>query len=369
MNYTPEQISSLYCGHISSLIQSKAENIDLVRDPYSGVYIYGAGDLGSLAIEYCESCSIPILGILDRIKTGVMYTKKHAYSILSPDLIPEHIKKNTLIAVAVATVPFRPIRSQLESCGWEYVIPFYRLTAMQRSGHPLRNGWFLGDLSCQEIETVEWICRQWGDVESLVHYAAFLSWHKNNTELDLMDYSIKPEDRYAIQPLLDFLTCRNQQILDIGSHHGESGRRLSNAGIFFSEYILIEPDPISREYLTSIAYDIFPKSSQIIIRSDVLGATRCLGEFAEGFGYCSQIWPRSTVREIVPVDDLHLSPDFIKIHTEGSEWDILQGARNTIIKASPGLAFSVYHSRSGFCNDIAGAMRMFPGYHWFFPYA
>jgi hypothetical protein len=61
-----------------------------------------------------------------------------------------------------------------------------------------------------------------------------------------------------------------------------------------------------------------------------------------------------------------LDANLLKVHTEGSELEILKGAENTIRSRKPLFMYSVYHRREGFCGDIAEAMLLFPGYKWYF---
>ena len=357
----------LFVNHVEPYLRSDRSSLDFYFDPETGVFIYGGGELGALAIDYCESCSIPIHGILDRNKTGVMKGRSGGYAIKHPDLIEDHENKGITVAVAIATAPFGSIRRQLNKSGWKHVIPFYNLTAKKRKGHPLRNGWTLGNVTEEEIRTVEWISQKWADDISFHHYEAFIAWHRDNTEVDLGDNPIDTEQRYVIPQLQEVLRACNQQFVDIGSHRGESVHRLNKAGILFNEYILIEPDALSRKIIESNLHELFSENVQVSIRDAVLGDYNHFVPFKEGLGYSSQIWDESTEhRQVMRLDDLELQPSFLKIHTEGTEWNILRGAQKTIASNRPCIAFSVYHSRNGFFSDIAGAMRLFSGYRWFF---
>ena len=44
--------------------------------------------------------------------------------------------------------------------------------------------------------------------------------------------------------------------------------------------------------------------------------------------YCSQIWPYAKNKvKTYKLDSLQIKPDLIKIHTEGTELDVLMGAK------------------------------------------
>lgn len=349
--------------NLFSISNSYLEQIDL----NSGLYIYGAGELGALAVQYCEACGIQILGVLDRNKTGIIKGELSEYLICDPNKIPMQQRSNSLVAVAIATRPLKQITNLLHSDGWKKAVPFYALTSEERLGHPLGNGWKINLVSDEEQKRLQWICENWDDGISLLHYEAYLSWRINETELALLDAPINPDQRYVIEPLLCEFSRRNQQMIDVGSHRGESVKRLAVEGIFFAEYVLIEPDIESSRQLINNVKNYLPADKRISHLNYVLGASNTLKPFKEGLGYCSQLWPKSTTeREVVALDSLGYSPDFLKIHTEGSELDILAGGRVTISKSRPVLAFSVYHNRDGFVRAIFEPMKWFCDYRWFF---
>lgn len=346
-----------------SFSNSHYEQIDL----NAGIYIYGAGELGSLAIQYCEACGIRILGVLDRNKTGLIKGELSEYLIHDPEKISMQQRSDSLVAIAIATRPLNQIINSLYSNGWKNVVPFYALTSEERLGHPLGNGWKINLVSNEERKRLQWICENWYDDISLLHYEAYLSWHADKTELALLDAPINPDQRYVIEPLLREFSLRNQQMIDVGSHRGESVMRLANEGIFFAEYILIEPDMKSSEHLIGNIKNYLPADKRISHLNYVLGASNTLKPFQEGLGYCSQIWSKSTTkRDVIALDSLEYSPDFLKIHTEGSELEILAGARVTISRSRPVLAFSIYHNRDGFVRAIFEPMKWFRDYKWFF---
>lgn len=333
-----------------------------------GIYIYGAGELGQLAIDYCEACGIKIRGLLDGYKTGTVKSRAGLnYVIASPDSMLAHDYLTVPVAVAVATLPFEPISKSLMDIGWSKVIPFYSLTSQERDGHPLKNGWLIQNMSQEECESVAWIRGNWSDETSLAHYNAFLAWHHDYSELSLVDTPITIHDRYTIAPLLKFFSERNNQVVDVGSHDGAAVKRLNDAGIKFHDYILIEPDTSSRYLLDDVAEKINENGNKVRIIDKVICDFSHKKPFVEGLGYCSQIWNGAIdLKDAISLDELALKPDFIKIHTEGSEWDVLIGAKKTIQTCHPALAFSVYHSRNGFCHDIVESMKTFHNYRWYF---
>lgn len=349
------------------LVSSEAD-CDRDLDLSNGLYIYGAGDLGALALEYCEACGIQIKGFLDRARTVNMISSSgRPYSVYQPDSAKEAIDKSVPVLVAIATSPYTPVAHQLRALNWKSVTPFYNLTSAARIGHPLRNGWSLGEVSHQEKEMVEFICNRWADEISWQHYEAFLAWHRDNTEIETDTTPINPSERYALPELQKALQNRQKVFVDIGSHQGESIARMNNIGMIFNEYELFEPDPTSRGILQSKKEQLIPCESTFVIHSDVLSEEIGNFYFQSGLGYCSQLWKEgSELRQTATLDSFNLNPDFLKIHTEGTEMQILEGARQTIERSRPVIAYSVYHRREGFYSDIAEAMGLISGYQWFF---
>lgn len=338
-----------------------------IFDLSQGIYIYGAGELGALAIEYCEACGIKILGVLDQKKCGIVSGALSDYLVLKPEDISVDMRLKIPVAVAVATLPYMPILKILHSEGWLNVLPFYDMTADPQVGHPLSNGWLVGKCSEQDLEMVEAICDKWVDLTSLEQYEAFLAWHIDGTEVTLMGPGIEPNKRYAIPPLLTEFSKRCGQMVDVGSHKGESIKRLLDEGITFSEYILVEPDGASLNQLKKNVDSYLPGHKCIKFFDHVLGNENNLRAFQEGLGYCSQLWPESlSLKSVIRLDEMECSPDFLKIHTEGSELEVLLGAIGTIDRHKPIIAFSIYHNREGLCKTIYEVMKRINEYQWYF---
>lgn len=73
----------------SNLIKDIISRLDAPASRHSidegleeGIYLYGAGELGSLALDYCEACGIKVLGFLDRFRTSaVVSSSRNAYPV------------------------------------------------------------------------------------------------------------------------------------------------------------------------------------------------------------------------------------------------------------------------------------------------
>ena len=354
-------------ARIQEKLTTGCKTADQLPDVFGGIILYGAGDLGVLALEYCAACNIDVIGVIDKSKTGDLTIGNKVFKLLPFDKSTANKFKSVPIFVAIANTPVKPIIDSLKSQGWECVLPFYSLTSTARTGHPLLNGWLIQRISSDELEDVKDICENWSDDASLEHYESFIDWHLNFTEtLPQLD-PIMPATRYLIEPVRSAISNARGQLVDVGSHFGQMPLRFKSCGIEFNDYVLVEPDIRNRERLELEVSDLKTSSTTVTILPDLLAAKSGSTNFAEGLGYCSQVWSRSNVsRPTVTLDDLHLSPDVLKVHTEGTEFEIIMGASETIFDRRPIIMFTVYHNRTGVSEAISGPMKKFPGYSWYF---
>lgn len=340
---------------------------DQLPEVSGGIFLYGAGELGALALEYCAACNIEVIGVIDKFKTGDLTIGTKVIRLLPSDELTAKKFKSIPIFVAIANIPVQPIINLLKSQGWECVLPFYSLTSISRTGHPLLNGWLIQTISAEELEDVKNICEAWSDAASLDHYESFIDWHLNFSETLPQTEPVLPAHRYLIDPVRSRIGSRRGQLVDVGSHFGQIPRRFIHSGFDFQDYVLVEPDARNRERLELEVRDLRASSATVTILSDLLAAKSGSTNFVEGLGYCSQVWSKSNLsRTTKTLDELNLKPDVLKIHTEGTELDVLLGSSLTISKFHPIIMFTVYHNRQGLSRSIDKPMRMFPNYSWYF---
>jgi len=137
--------SDFFESEIKPILNSTVNSAHIIDFP---VYIYGAGELGKLACDYCDYCGIEIVGFLDKGKAGKSIHSKvianKIYPIYQPEeisLIDDHSVK---VLVAVATFPYSSILYDLNLIGWKSILPFYAITQVTQEAHPLNNGWAVG---------------------------------------------------------------------------------------------------------------------------------------------------------------------------------------------------------------------------------
>ena len=334
-----------------------------VCDLDSGICLYGAGDLGSLAIEYCTANQISIKAVFDRSPETSKLASQTKIPVRSIDSASSEDCVSTPIAICLSNSSVEEVAINLKSRGWRLPIPFYAITGVARTGHPLANGWRVGAISEKEAGEIRNICNLLADDESVGHYESFVGWHSDYSELRHQEYPIDPGSRYVISQVAEALKFQHGELVDIGSHTGSSIRRFRSAGIDFDRYVLVEPDSHSRALLDAQLPEILPRGASVRLSPNVLSAAATTVSFAEGLGYCSQIWGRNlSSTDTITLDSLEVRPDLIKIHTEGSELDILIGAQETVDKFRPIITASIYHNRLGLSRFLSYFLVRHPNY-------
>ena len=351
-------VVSLFCQE--SRIKFLADNICVDN----GIILYGSGELGKLALSYCQKCNIRtrvfldqscILGEVSELSGVYTFNPSHQFSSEYYD-IP--------VVVCVATYPFESIRDSLLSMGWKSIFPFYQLTKDANSFYPITNGWLVGQLSQTEKSRIEYVFEHLEDDCSREHYKSFLCWHSGYHEQHDPKFPINPTDRYYVGPIKDFLYSKSHTIIDAGAHRGQLLDIVLAQRILINEYHAFEPDPESYEIITNkLMSTSFPSAAyQKCISSEISPDAK----FFAGLNYCSKLSSFGSLSvETVSIDSLDLNPTIIKYHTEGAEFDGLRGSRNTIDKCQPLIMASLYHSRDGLCDILYYFMATHRNYRYY----
>lgn len=112
--------------------------------------------------------------------------------------------------------------------------------------------------------------------------------------------------------------------IDVGAHRGIWTKRMLD---FFNKVVAIEPTDL---------HEKIQKDDKLQIINAACGARRGRCSIASGLRNSGQshVVEGDTVN-MITLDSLNLSPDFIKIDVEGMEFDVIKGARETIIRSKP----------------------------------
>ena len=302
--------------------------------------LYGAGKLGKLAIAVLKKINLYPEYIVDKNIKG----KLDGIDVISPKEIPEEDKKNKLFLICISTIPYQEIYMFLQQIGVKRIRQFYTY-ATYNAPEVLGNGWIILKKEFDLNKAAE-ICTLLSHCDmSVAHYLQFLYWKVNNKEYIYKDYPVLSGKKYFFSPVMPLLTDR-ESFLDCGCYQGaiiESFIQITNgkyAGIY-----AVEPDKNSMKIVQNkyndkrIIFDNCGLSDKIM--KDV--------SFQSGMGYASKISEKGNeFIDVKTIDELNFKPSIIKIHTEGEELKILNGATHIIKKLRPIMMILADHSMDGF---------------------
>jgi FkbM family methyltransferase len=338
------------CTDAGRLLTSLCETPFVFTSPVvdGSVALYGAGNMGQMARDYFGFLKIPISCVIDqRFKSVPDEDRWNGLPAFSPTTAPINIRKDTLLAVCVATSPYVELADTLRGLGWQRVAPFYDISESYRAQHPLSNGWYAPPFTENESMMIGQVLSQWADDRSRAHHLQFVAWRRLRQEWIFSNAEVIPENRFFIPEIVSTLGS-NEYFVDVGAHVGSiSHRFLAEVNNQFHRIVAIEPDSRNRTALSSSLSQIAERN-KIEILPHIIGATHTPCRFFEGLGYPSQRCEfGDTKATMVTLDELDLAPTVLKLHLEGWELEALKGATKTIERCRPTIMATSYHNALG----------------------
>jgi len=310
------------------------------------VVLYGAGNLGKLALRYLRHVDVHVEFAIDRAATIGMLLNDEV-TVYAPSDVPRRFDLPVLVTTASA--PYSLIYRQLRDWGWKRVLPFYDYAQNFNAHHPLNNGWFSGAFSPDDQAGTKSVLVSLADAHSRAAYLQFLAWRLLREDWIYDDAPVTPNNRYFINPVLDVLTD-TENFIDVGAYDGcVLLRLLEITGNRLSSALLIEPDTQNIVLLKDSLLKLPPElRAKIDILPVVLTDTNGQLPFSHGFDMASRVCEiNSTPTASVKLDDLDVSPSFIKMHIEGGEYNALRGGLKTLETNRPITTTTLYHNRDG----------------------
>jgi len=309
------------------------------------VWIYGRGNLGTLASDFFRHVGEPVGHVFDQ------------FTLTAAARHPG--RADVAVAVAIITSPYAPIAREMTVRGFGCVMPFYDLAWRFRDKHPLgENGWTADPLTTDDQDKVTEVWNRWGDDVSRSHHLQFLAWRLMREEWTFADAPVSNEDRYFIPEVVSVLHD-HEVFVDGGAYHGDVSRWLMGGGPFRS-IVSYEPDPDSAARMRSLGR---------AVNEFALANYDGVGELRHGFGYASRLGSLAkggTQVQVAKIDSLGDKPTFIKLHLEGGELAALRGARETLQKHRPIVAATVYHNYDGIWRTADWLMNTLEDYRFLF---
>jgi FkbM family methyltransferase len=338
-----------------------------VRTP---LFLYGAGNLGRMAKTYLDHVGVSVAGVVDARPAAARASPFwEGVEVMSPDEVPRETRRSALLAICVATAPWRTVTTPLRESGWSDPVPFYDLCEGFRDQHPLSNGWHSGPLSSNDAFHIARVLDRWHDDVSRAHHVGFAAWRALREEWPYESDSIDIGNRFFIPEVMGVL--HDQEVfLDVGAHEGEVAVEFARRRNYrFAGIHVIEPDAINCERLIATV-DAERTAHPEVPWSVHRCATHCESgplPFMSGLGYPSQISiiGNETV-EGLTLTDLDIPASFVKLHLEGWELDTLLGGTAWLTATRPIVAATVYHNRDGLWRLPYAMMALLSDYRFYF---
>jgi FkbM family methyltransferase len=209
--------------------------------------------------------------------------------------------------------------------------------------------------------------------EILEAYSHLSDEDSKNAYANIINYKLTGKMRYIMdaystkEELYSELSEREvRAYVDAGAYNGDTAKEAIEYFPSLREIIAIEPDPKNYKKLVKFKDSLASPEIRTVnaaVWSDVGG-----GEFLASGNRNSSVSStasyqhKDTEIELVSIDSLKVSPDYIKYDVEGAELEALIGSKNTIIANKPTMLVSLYH-RSRDIFEIPGYIgREYPFY-------
>jgi len=329
------------------------ESKDAKRKIDKPFVIYGAGNLGTMAIDFFNKIDqFPDFIVDKNINfSNIELVNNNKINLVNPESVSYENKKNYLIIVCIVTSSYEKIYESLIGQGWSDIVHFYDVTEAYTDVYPLSNGWILNELNDNEISNIELVISKWEDDTSRAHFLQFIAWHKLREDWTFLDSENNINDRYFIDKIKKILND-NESFLDVGAHEGEVCEKFISLINNYKSIEMIEPDPLNYgKIIKKFKLNKNFQNHNIYLLPLVISSGNKKVNFYDGLGYTSQISEKGqNILTAYKVDQLDLSPSFIKIHLEGWELEALKGMKNTIKKNKPIIVTTSYHNKLGICE-------------------
>ncbi|RDY24511.1 FkbM family methyltransferase [Romboutsia maritimum] len=316
--------------------------------------IYGAGNLGSLAVEILGNIDIYPKYIVDKNK-NLEGKKINGIDVIHPEKLSLNDKENSVFVISIVKIPFNNIKDDLLKLGCKYIYPFYDITNILTETN-INNGWLLEDLSENTKHNIIDVYNGFKDKESKLHYLQWLYWRICRKEVKCND--INTENKFFIDEIKSILS-NDEVYIDIGSYEGQTIVEFINSvDGKFKGIIGFEPDAKSYESLYNSIKNIENEyTGNIETFRYAIGECNKEGYISETLGMANNIKNSknefySSKISIMSLDEFEFrqDPTFIKIHAEGMEYEAIKGGINTILKYRPVIVITTYHNEDGICK-------------------
>jgi len=321
-------------------IAQKIENVPWINH-YTPVLIYGTGTFAQDIYHTLVDHGLPVLGFLDHIEREK--NSLNGIPIYKPDAARTINRNKTVVVLGIhnyqADIP--QIIQRLNNTGFQKIVSSVELYDYFGSALGVRY-WLTSRSFYLPLRSIlEEAYSLWSDEASKSLFQSIIKFRLTGdaSKLPVPDLTpYHPVDLPLWQTPLRFIDC--------GAYDGDTLADFIKSNIPFQSVAAFEPDLKNCMRLTDFANSQKEKFPNIFIYPCGVYSSTTQLSFETGREMASAISGKGTTMiQCVALDDVlpNFAPNLIKMDIEGSEYEALLGARQTIAAHTPGLALSLYH--------------------------
>ncbi len=323
----------------------EAAAFDEAVPPGTPVILFGAGNLGRRTLHGLRRLGTPPIAFADNSQR-LWGTQIEGVPVLAPADAVAHFPSAAFIVTIWTGEGWDKMGqrcAQLLGLGCSRVIPFGLLFWKHPDIFLPHYAMDLPHLVLEDAETVRAVFDLWEDEASRREYVEQVRWRLHH-DFDSLPDPVKTEIYF---PDDIFLTRDDEVFVDCGAFDGDTLRRfLHHRDGQFKQILAFEPDPNNFRKLEQYVASLPSQQSELIeLHQTAVGARREIVRFDAMGNEASFVGQGSMEVQSIPLDEVcqGLAPTYLKMDTEGSEPDALQGARKVIGMHVPALAICSYH--------------------------
>ena len=326
----------------------------LDKNFYKGrdIIIYGAGRLGKMIANICNSNNIGISFFVDQNSDKL--TDLSGYPVLPVSELKNIDTKNSVVLISAVKIPYAQIKSIIESYTSADIHTVYDLMGEVKEAY-FTNGWFSGELSEGDRTSIREVYECLADEYSKVTYLSYLNWRVRKSEFKDLKLEIIDEANKYNNQITKAVLSHSKTIVDVGAFDlWFSISSLKSMPLIESVYAF-EPDKESFSVCEEVQRDDVSIANKVQLEPYAISGEKGLLNFISGHGLASRLVHESGVdMERVPVTTIdeyfktHMVKHkigVIKYHIEGDELSALRASKTTIEKHRPLLMFNCSHNR------------------------
>ena len=342
------ELTKMLSEDLASVQKRSNHTFDPAEDKIrkNGILLFGSGLFGKRILRGLRKMGIEPLGFVDN-NERIWGTHKEGLEVFSPETAVYSFPKATYMVTIWSDIighPIEEIEKQLIKFNKVEVISFFFLFWKYPD---LFLPYFSIDSPDKTIKEAKQIIECFSLFNDEISKKEFLAQIKWRLEGDFT--GLTPPGKYT-QYFYDdlFQLNKNEVFVDCGAFDGDTMRNfLRKQEDEFFQYIALEPDPINFEKLQKFVSEL-PQSinKKIKVEQYAVSDKKKVLNFESNGSLQSVISDSGNIQvNCISIDEYFVdSPvTYIKMDTEGSEPEIIDGASNVIKKNFPILAISVYH--------------------------